>query len=151
MTRGTGPRAPWVTEERSAADVGVPDDGEHGVEVLALAAVQGDLDEELDGLHALHGVGLTQDFRGHPERLLVDDLLELLEVAATATAAAAATRDATASGVAHQLEEVLHVLGGLDVAEEVEVAHGELGGQLHGAQLQQADLALAQQLLRILV
>src|SRR4029434_4549440 len=35
-----------------------PDNGEHGVEVLALAAVQRDLDEVLDDLHALELVGL---------------------------------------------------------------------------------------------
>ena len=53
----------------------LPDDGKHGVEVLALSAVQGDLDEEFDNLHPLQSVALLQDFRGNPESLLVDHLL----------------------------------------------------------------------------
>lgn len=56
-----------------------PDDGKHGVEVLALAAVQGDLDEVLDGLHAFELVGLPRHLCGHPEGLVVDGLLEALQ------------------------------------------------------------------------
>ena len=47
--------------------------------------------------------------------------------------------------------EVVDVFGGLDVSKEVKVPHGELGGHLHGAQLQQGDLALSQELLGVLV
>lgn len=59
-----------------------PDNGKHGVEVLALSAVQGDLDEVLDGLHSLQGIGFFQDFRRHPERLLVYHVFELFQIAA---------------------------------------------------------------------
>lgn len=44
-----------------------------------------------------------------------------------------------------------HSLGGLDVPEELEVPHGELGGHLHGAELQQGDLALSEEILSVLV
>lgn len=66
---------------QTAPTLSPPDNSEHGVEVLALSAVQGDLDEVLDGLHALQGVGLLQDLSGDPEGLLVYHLLELLQVA----------------------------------------------------------------------
>lgn len=72
-----------------------PDDGEHGVEILALSAVQRDLDEVLDGLHSLQGVGLLQDLRSDPEGLLVDHLLKLLQV--------------TTSHRRVQLEQVVHI------------------------------------------
>ena len=58
----------------------IPDYSKHGVEVLALSAVQRNLDEMLDGLHPLQGIGLLQDFRGHPEGLLVYHLLKLFEI-----------------------------------------------------------------------
>jgi len=80
----------------SGAD-GSPDDGEHGVEVLALPAVQGDLHVVLDGLHPLQGAGLLQDLRGDPEGLLVDHLLKLLQVPAPQRRV--------------QLEQVVHVPG----------------------------------------
>lgn len=57
-----------------------PDNSEHGVEILALSAVQGDLDEVFDGLHPLQGVGLLQDLCGHPEGLLVYHLLKLFQI-----------------------------------------------------------------------
>lgn len=60
-----------------------PDNGEHGVEVLALSAVQSDLDEVLDGLHSLQSTGFFQDLRGHPERLLVYHLFELFQITAS--------------------------------------------------------------------
>lgn len=60
--------------------MGPPDNSKHGVEILALSAVQCDLDEVLDGLHPLQGVGLLQDLCGHPEGLLVYDLFKLLQV-----------------------------------------------------------------------
>lgn len=44
-----------------------------------------------------------------------------------------------------------HSLGGLDVPEELEVPHGELGGHLHGAELQQGDLTLSEEILSVLV
>lgn len=77
-----------------------PDDGEHGVEILALSAVQRDLDEVFDGLHSLQGVGLLQDLRGDPEGLLVYHLLELLQV--------------TTSHRRVQLEQVVHIPAGED-------------------------------------
>lgn len=62
----------------------LPDDGKHGVEILALAAVQCNLDEVLDGLHALELVGLPCDLGGHPEGLVVDGLFESLEAGGSA-------------------------------------------------------------------
>lgn len=67
--------------QSTAAALSQPDNSEHGVEVLALSAVKGDLDEVLDGFHPLHSVGLLQDLCGHPEGLLVDHLLKLLQIA----------------------------------------------------------------------
>lgn len=58
-----------------------PDDSKHGVEVLALSAVQSNLNEVLYGLHPLHGIGLLQDLRGDPEGLLVYHLLKLFQIA----------------------------------------------------------------------
>lgn len=60
-----------------------PDNGEHGVEVLALSAVQGDLDEVLDGLHSLQSIGFFQDLRGHPKCLLVYHLFKLFQIPAS--------------------------------------------------------------------
>lgn len=57
-----------------------PDNCEHGVKVLALSAVKGDLDEVFDGLHPLEGVGLLQDLRGYPEGLLVNHLFKLFQI-----------------------------------------------------------------------
>lgn len=57
-----------------------PDNSEHGVEVLALSAVQGDLDEVFDGLHPLQGVGFLQDLCGDPKGLLVYHLLKLFQI-----------------------------------------------------------------------
>lgn len=99
--------------------------------------MQGDLDEVLDGLHALELVGLPRHLGGHPEGLVVDGLLEALE--------------AGRAGLGAQLEQVLDVLGGLDGAEELEGPHGELRSDLHRAELQQGDLALAQEVLGVLV
>lgn len=58
-----------------------PDDSEHRVEVLALSAVQGDLNEVFNGLHPLQGVGLLQDLCGDPEGLLVNHLFKLFQIA----------------------------------------------------------------------
>lgn len=44
-----------------------------------------------------------------------------------------------------------HILCGLDVPEQLKVSHGELGSNLHGAELQQRDLTLSQEILGILV
>lgn len=63
--------------------VDLPDNGKHGVEVLALSAVQGNLDEMLDGLHSLQSIGFFQDLRGHPERLLVYNLFKLFQITAS--------------------------------------------------------------------
>ena len=60
----------------------LPDDREHGVKILALPAVQSYLDEMLDDLHPLQLVRLPQNLRGYPERLLVNDFLEFLQVGA---------------------------------------------------------------------
>lgn len=56
-----------------------PDDGKHGAEVLALAAVQGNFDEVLYSLHTFELIGLPRHFCGHPEGLVVDGLLETLQ------------------------------------------------------------------------
>lgn len=45
----------------------------------------------------------------------------------------------------------LHSLGGLDVPEKFKVPHRELGGHLHGAELQQGDLTLSQKVLSVVV
>lgn len=45
--------------------------------------MQGDLDEVLDGLHSLQGIGFFQDLRGHPEGLLVYHLFELFQITAS--------------------------------------------------------------------
>ena len=45
----------------------------------------------------------------------------------------------------------VHLLGGGDVPEELEVPHGELCRHLHCAELQQADLALPQEVLGIVI
>ena len=114
-----------------------PDDCKHGVKILALSTVQSYLDEMLNDLHPLQLVYLPQNLRCYPKRLLVDDFLERLQVGT--------------AGFWFELEQVIDVLGGLDVSEKLEVAHGELRGHLHGAELQQRDLALPQQLLCVLV
>lgn len=44
-----------------------------------------------------------------------------------------------------------YTLCGLDVPEELEVSHGELGCDLHGAELQQRDLTLSEEILSVLV
>lgn len=114
-----------------------PDDGEHGVEVLALAAVQGNLDKVLDDLHPLQLVGLAHDLRSYPEGFLVDHLLELLQI--------------IRASLRLELEEVVDVLGGFDLAEELEIPHRELCGHLHCAELQQGDVTLPQEVLCIFV
>lgn len=45
----------------------------------------------------------------------------------------------------------MNSLCGLDISEELKVSHGELSGHLHGAELQQRDLALSEEVLGILV
>lgn len=114
-----------------------PDDGKHGAEVLALPAVQGDLDEVLNDLHAFELVGLPRHFCSHPEGLVVDGLLEALQAGRTRLGA--------------QLEQVVDVLCRLDGAEQFKRAHGELRGNLHCAELQQGDVALSQEVLSVLV
>ena len=114
-----------------------PDDGEHGVEVLALAAVQRDLDEVLDGLHAFELVRLSRHLRGHPEGLVVNGLLEALQAGRARLGA--------------QLEQVVDVFCGLDGTEEFKSPHGELSGHLHCTELQQRDLAFSQEVLSVLV
>lgn len=138
--------------------------------------MQGNLNEVLDGFHSLQGIGFLQDLRGHPEGLLVDHLLKLLQV--------------SASHHGFQFEKVVHVptnrqseknpqhqvtlpsvglsikvaeqhkarrrqssdlLGGLNVPEKLKVPHRELGGHLHGAELQKGDLTLSQQVLSVVV
>ena len=86
-----------------------PDDGKHGVEVLAFAAVQGDLDEVLDGLHALELVGLPRHLGGHPEGLVIDCLLEALQAGRARLGA--------------QLEQVVDILSGLDGTEKFKGPH----------------------------
>lgn len=44
-----------------------------------------------------------------------------------------------------------YILCGLDVPEEFKVSHGELGSNLHGAELQQRYLTLSEEILGILV
>lgn len=43
------------------------------------------------------------------------------------------------------------LLCGFDVPEELKVSHGELGSNLHGAELQQRDLTLSEEILGVLV
>ncbi len=43
------------------------------------------------------------------------------------------------------------ILCGFDVPEELKVSHGELGGDLHGAELQQRDLTLSEEILGVFV
>lgn len=99
--------------------------------------MQGNLDEMLDGLHAFELVWLPRHLRGHPEGLVVDGLLEALQAGRARLGA--------------QLEQVLDVLRGLDGAEKFKSPHGELRGHLHRAELQQGDLAFAQEVLGVLV
>lgn len=115
----------------------LPDDSKHGVEVFALSTVQGDLDEVLDDLHALELVGLSHHLCCHPEGFVVDGLLEALE--------------ADGAHLGAQLEQVVDVFGGLDGAEKFKRSHGELGGHLHGAELQQGDLTFSEEVLGILI
>lgn len=68
------------TESNLTTNMLLPDDCKHGVKILALPAVQSYLDEMLNGLHPLQLVRLPQNLRGYPERLLVNDLLEFLQV-----------------------------------------------------------------------
>ena len=44
-----------------------------------------------------------------------------------------------------------YILCGLDISEELKVSHGELGSDLHGAELQQRDLTLSEKILSVLV
>lgn len=44
-----------------------------------------------------------------------------------------------------------YILCGLDIPEELKVSHGELGSDLHGAELQQRDLTLSEKILSVLV
>lgn len=44
-----------------------------------------------------------------------------------------------------------HILCGLNVPEELKVSHGELGSDLHGAELQQRDLTLSEEVLGVLI
>lgn len=44
-----------------------------------------------------------------------------------------------------------YILCGLDVPEQLKVSHGELRGDLHGAELQQRDLTLSEEILGVLV
>jgi len=44
-----------------------------------------------------------------------------------------------------------YVLSGLDIPKELKVSHGELGSDLHGAELQQRDLTLPEEVLSVLV
>lgn len=99
--------------------------------------MQGDLDEVLDDLHALQLVWLPRHLRCHPEGFVVDRLLEALE--------------ADRAHLGAQLEQVVDVLGGLDGAEQFKRSHGELGGHLHSAELQQGDLAFSKEVLGILI
>lgn len=115
----------------------LPDDGKHGVEVLALATVQGDLDEVFDVLHPFELVGLPRHLCGHPEGLVVDGLLKAFQAGRARLGA--------------QLKQIVDVFGGLDGAEELEGPHGELRGDLHCAELQQRDLAFSQEVLSVLV
>lgn len=114
-----------------------PDDGKHGTEVLALAAVQGYLDEVLDDLHAFELVRFPRHLRRHPKGLVVNCFLEALE--------------AGGAGLRAQLEKVVDVFGGLDGAEKFKGPHGELRGHLDGAELQQRDLSFPKEVLGILV
>lgn len=68
-------------QSRGGATLSQPDNSKHGVEVLALSAVKGDLDEVFDGFHPFQSVGLLQDLCGHPEGLLVYHLLKLFQIA----------------------------------------------------------------------
>ena len=43
------------------------------------------------------------------------------------------------------------ILCGFDVPEELKVSHGELGGNFHGAELQQRDLTLSEEVQGIVV
>lgn len=80
-------------------------------------------------LHALELVGFPYHLGCHPEGLMVDGLLEALEA------------DRACLGA--QLEQVVDVFGGLDGTEKFKGSHGELGGHLHRAELQQSDLAFS--------
>lgn len=45
----------------------------------------------------------------------------------------------------------IYILCGLNVPEKLKVPHGELGSDFHGAELQQRDLTLSEEILGILV
>lgn len=47
--------------------------------------------------------------------------------------------------------EKYNILCGLNVPEELKVSHGELSSDLHGAELQQRDLTLSEEVLGVLV
>lgn len=70
--------------------------------------MKGDLDEVLDNLHPFALVGFTHNLRGDPEGLLIDEVLEVAQVAGRL--------------VWTQLEEVGDVIGGLDAGKEQVVA-----------------------------
>lgn len=76
-----------------------------------------------------------QNLCGHPEGLLVDKLLKLFYMATTG----------------FQLEEIVHILSGLDVPEDAKVTHGQLGRHFQSAELEKTDLILSQQLLSNLI
>lgn len=109
----------WLSEMWS--NVVSPDDGKHWVEVLALAAVQGDLDEVLDGLHALELVGLPRHLCGHPEGLVIDGLLKALQASWACLGA--------------QLEQVIYIFSGFDGTEKFKGPHWELSSHLHRTEL----------------
>lgn len=140
MTQGQD-SARWETRERAVCKVArrtqlqcqsaaqhhdSPDNSKHGVEVFAVPTMKGDLDEVLDYLHPFGLVGFTHNLRGDPEGLLIDEVLEVAQVAGRL--------------VWTQLEEVGDVIGGLDAGKEQVVARRELIGYLRGAQRQQTDL-----------
>lgn len=89
--------------EFTAYTVVSPDDGKHGAEVLALAAVQSNFDEMLYSFHAFELIGLPRHLCGHPEGLVVDGLLKTLQ--------------AGRAQLRSQLKQVVDVLCGLDGAE----------------------------------
>lgn len=132
--------------------------------------MQGDLDEVLDGLHSLQGIGFFQDFRRHPERLLVYHVFELFQIAAAyrgvqlkqvihvpaakRISVKLLSRTGTSIDNGHKSKSENHkssILRGLDVPEEFKVSHGELSCHFHGAELQQRDLTLPEEILSVLV
>lgn len=99
---------PCGPQSRDGWQIKPADDGEHGVEVLAVAAVKGDLYKVLDDLHSFGRIAFLYDLCGDPEGLLVHKTFEVAKVAGRIVWA--------------ELKEVNDVIGWFDAREEKIVA-----------------------------